>query len=417
MHCIDVAGGLRKSGLSHQEIKLSIPLNVMNKQQIFSRYQELQRYVGWTSTDAVTVHALLPLVKPSFAVLIEDFYAEIERHPTARQVITGGTAQIERLKGTLIVWLGELFSGEYDADYVFRRWKIGYRHVEIGLDQVYTNMALSRLRRGLLQVVEQEWRDTQAKLLESRAILNTLIDLDLALIEDAYQMEYTFRKQATERLALIGQVAGGIAHELRNPLNVVKTSVFYLLNVHNASPEKISQHLERIERQVGIANEVITSLTNFARMQLADRQPFDVATQLEELLRSTDGPDNIEMTVECPSGLPRALADAGQIRIVLENLIRNAVDAMPGGGILRMRVESATPYVEIFVEDTGPGIAPELLARIMEPFYSTKTRGIGLGLPMAAAIIEKNEGRLSVESEPGRGTTFKVRLQAARLPY
>jgi len=400
-----------------RQLQISIPLNVMDKQQIFSRYQELQRYVGWTSTDAVTVHSLFPLVEPSFSALIEDFYTEIEQHPTARQVITGGTAQIERLKGTLIGWLGELFSGEYDADYVFRRWKIGYRHVEIGLDQVYTNMALSRLRRGLLQIVEQEWRDTPAKLLDVRAILNTLIDLDLALIEDAYQTEYTFRKQATERLALIGQVAGGIAHELRNPLNVVKTSVFYLLNAHSASPEKISQHLERIERQVGIANEVITSLTNFARMQLADRQPFDVAMQLEELMRSTDRPENIEMTVECPSGLPCALADSGQIRIVLENLIRNAMDAMPDGGILRLRVENAASYLEISVQDTGPGIAPELLARIMEPFYSTKVRGIGLGLPMATAIIEKNEGRLSVESEPGWGTTFKVHLQTVRPSY
>lgn len=388
----------------------------MNKQQIFHRYQELQRYVGWTADDAVIAHALLPLAEPGFVNLVEDFYAEIEQHPAARAVITGGMVQIERLKGSLVIWLRELLSGQYDADYVYRRWKIGYRHVEIGLDQVYTNVAISRLRKGLLQVVEREWKGSSAKLLQARVTLNTLIDLDLALIEDAYQAEYMFRKQATERLVLIGQVAGGIAHELRNPLNVVKTSVFYLLNARHAAPEKISQHLERIERQVGIANDVITSLTNFARLPLAERHPFDVKIFLTELLESTERPGNIEMMMKCSEDLPYVLADAGQIRIVLMNLIHNAVESMPEGGTLRLRAENADPCLEIRVEDTGPGIEPEHLVRIMEPFYSTKSRGIGLGLPMAKAIVEKNEGRLFVESEFGRGTTFTVRLQAVSPP-
>jgi len=388
----------------------------MNKQQVYLRYQELQRYVGWSPTDSAIANSLLPMAEPSFATLVEDFYAEIEQHPAAREVITGGTAQIERLKEKLVIWLRELLSGKYDADYVFRRWKIGYRHVEIGLDQVYTNVALSRLRKGLLQVLEREWKSSPTELLQARTILNTLIDLDLALIEDAYQTEYMFRKQSTERLVLIGQVAGGIAHELRNPLNVVKTSVFYLLNARNAPPEKISQHLERIERQVGIANDVITSLTNFARLPLADRHPFDVASFLQELIESTERPGNIELTVKSSDDLPSALADIGQIRIVLTNLIRNAIEAMPEGGTLQLRAQNTEPYLEIRIEDNGPGIEPAHLIRIMEPFYSTKPRGIGLGLPMAKAIVEKNGGRLFVESEVGRGTTFTVHLQVIPPP-
>ena len=90
--------------------------------------------------------------------------------------------------------------------------------------------------------------------------LNKLLDLDLAIIEDAYQTEFQRRQAVAERLATIGKVAGGVAHELRNPLNVVKTSVYYLLNAKNAPPEKIKTHLERIERQVGVADRVITAL-------------------------------------------------------------------------------------------------------------------------------------------------------------
>ncbi len=386
----------------------------MNQQQIYERYCELQHYVGWTAADAEIAKSLGPLAEPRFERLIEDFYAEVARHPQAAKVFAGGQEQIGRLKKSLAAWLKELFSGQYDAEYVHRRWKIGYRHVEIGLDQVYTNVALSRLRKGLLHVLSEVWTGSHEDLRRAQSVLNTLLDLDLALIEDAYQTEYTFRKQATERLALTGQVAGGIAHELRNPLNVIKTSVFYLLNARNTTPEKTAQHLERIERQVGLANDVITSLTNFAKVSMTERMPFDVPTHLQEVLSAIDRPGNIELIIECGKDVPLAVADASQIRIVLGNLIRNAIDAMPHGGSLRLRVEPLDSFVNISVQDTGTGIEPDKLSRIMEPFYSTKARGIGLGLPMAKALVEKNEGRIYIESEPGKGSVFTVRLQAVR---
>src|SRR5689334_8817433 len=108
----------------------------------YQRYQELQRYVNWSDEDAARVQSIGPLVKRYFGALVDDFYAEIENHPEAKKVITGGNEQIARLKKTLVRWLDELFSGDYGQDYVERRWRVGYRHVEIGLLQVYTNAAL-----------------------------------------------------------------------------------------------------------------------------------------------------------------------------------------------------------------------------------------------------------------------------------
>src|SRR5262245_31984446 len=127
----------------------------MNSDELYRRYQELQEYVGWTDEDAARVRSLASVLEPHLPSLIDDFYEEIQRHPAARKVITGGQPQIERLKQTLRQWLRELLSGRYDRDYVARRWKVGRRHVEIGLDQVYTNVALSRLRKGLLRVHEE----------------------------------------------------------------------------------------------------------------------------------------------------------------------------------------------------------------------------------------------------------------------
>src|SRR5262249_42174959 len=160
-------------------------------------------------------------------------------------------------------------------------WRVGWRHVEIGLDQVYTNVALSRLRTGLCRALQEHWPGDPDDLRATVRALNTLLDLDLALIEDAYQAEYMARLQRSERLAAIGQVAGGVAHELRNPLNVIKTSVYYLLNARNPTPQKKAEHLGRIERHVALADGVITALSSFAKMPVPDRRPFPLGPFLQ----------------------------------------------------------------------------------------------------------------------------------------
>ncbi len=368
--------------------------------------------VGWTEADARRVHAVGPLLESCFPALINDFYEEIDRHPEARKVITGGPAQVERLKGTLLAWVRELFSGCYDSAYVVRRWRVGRRHVEIGLDQVYTNVALSRLRTGLVHALQDRWQGNPEGSKESVRSLNMLLDLDLAEIEGAYQAEYAARQQRIERLAAIGQVAGGVAHELRNPLNVVKTSVYYLLNARSASPEKKAEHLQRIERHILLADGVITALSNFARLPVPNLRPFPVEKCLREVLETTSLPDNCQVVIDCPPSLPPVLADIDQVRIVFSNLIRNAREAMPQGGHLALTGQRAGDAVEVAVRDTGVGIPPDQLGHILEPLYSTKARGLGLGLAIARAILDKSNGSLRVESELGQGSIFTVRLPA-----
>src|SRR5262249_31110793 len=152
----------------------------------------------WSDDDVQRIVAAAPLLEPYLVTLIDDFYNEIERHPDARKVITGGPAQIERLKGTLVRWIRELLAGRYDVDYVARRWQVGWRHVEIGLDQVYTNAALSRLRTGLIRSLQESWTGEPKGLKETVRSLNKLLDLDLTIIEDAYQAEYMARLQRNE---------------------------------------------------------------------------------------------------------------------------------------------------------------------------------------------------------------------------
>jgi signal transduction histidine kinase len=384
----------------------------MDPDKLYHRYQELQAYVGWTEDDARRVQALAALLDPFLHPLIDDFYAEIERHPNARKVITGGQAQIDRLKEKLIRWLRELLNGPFDRDYVARRWQVGWRHVEIGLDQIYTNVALSRLRTGLVGALGAAWSGDRQGLVAAIQSLNKLLDLDLAKIEDAYQTEHLARQQRSERLVAIGQVAGGVAHELRNPLNVIKTSAYFLLNARQPTAEKVTEHLRRVEQHVTVADGVVMALSNFAKMPLPTMAPFSVETCVREALETNPLPDGVRVELDFPVSLPAALGDAAQIRIVFANLIRNARDAMPEGGRLTVRGDPVAGGVEVAFADTGVGIAPEHLARVMEPLYSTKARGLGLGLALVRAILEKHGGTLRVTSTPLRGSTFVVRLVA-----
>ena len=381
--------------------------------QRFERYQELASYVGWTAEDAQRVVSVKPLLVPHFESLIDDFYAEIELHPDARKVITGGAAQTSRLKEKLHEWLHELLSGQYDREYVQRRWRVGQRHVEIGLNQIYTNAALSRLRRGLQRALEAAWQGTTSELLACRDALNMLLDLDLAIVEDAYQTEYHRRQASIERLAAIGKVAGGIGHELRNPLSVIKTSIYFLLKAENVSDEKRKSHLDRIGRQVDVADHVITALNDFARLPQPNLKEIHVESCLREAVELNPLPPSIRIDWNFPDPQLSLQGDPAQLSIVLGNLIRNARDAMPGGGVLRLQASRDCENAAIVVHDSGGGIPADVLPNIFEPLFTTKARGIGLGLSISHEIVARHQGTITIISEPDVGTLVTLRLPAA----
>ncbi len=152
----------------------------------FDLYQRLQRYVGWTDADAENVKFAGDIIRPSFEALIDDFYMSIQIEPNTSRMITGGPPQIERLKSLLLKWLHELFSGVYDEEYVIRRWQVGFRHVQIGLRQVFADAALARLRAGLQEALELGWPRNRVYEARVARSVNRLLDLELAIIQDAY---------------------------------------------------------------------------------------------------------------------------------------------------------------------------------------------------------------------------------------
>jgi PAS domain S-box-containing protein len=166
---------------------------------LYHRYRDLQTYVGWSDEDAARIKVVADFVRQRMHLLIDDFYAEIERHPETSRVITGGSAQINRLKATLTAWLSESLVGRGDADYVARRWKIGLRHAEIGLNPAYTSAAMSRLRDGLFDIISQIPNQSSGDFRRLAQSFNKLFDLDLSIIQDAYWAEYSKREKLAER--------------------------------------------------------------------------------------------------------------------------------------------------------------------------------------------------------------------------
>lgn len=158
-------------------------------EDIFAHYQRLQRYVGWTEDDARRVRAAADVVRPAFEPLVDDFYQALQREPDTAALITGGQEQIARLKRKLRGWLDQLVGGKYDQAYVAGRWQVGHRHVEIGLQQVYADAAMARLRAGLHETLEANWPDDPRDLAVVGRSLDKLLDLELALIHDAYTTE------------------------------------------------------------------------------------------------------------------------------------------------------------------------------------------------------------------------------------
>ena len=215
-----------------------------------------------------------------------------------------------------------------------------------------------------------------------------------------------------EKLAVLGQLAGGVGHELRNPLGVINTSIYYLKMVQPDASEKVRQHLAMIEHEVQNADKIISDLLDFARVISSDRQLVSVSELVKHTLERYPLPGMVKGTLDIPVDLPLVFADPRQLEQVLGNLTVNACQAMQEGGQLIISAIKIKEQIAITVKDTGTGITPENLLKIFEPLFTTKVKGIGLGLPVSKKLVEANGGRIEVNSQVGLGSTFTVYLPA-----
>jgi signal transduction histidine kinase len=213
-----------------------------------------------------------------------------------------------------------------------------------------------------------------------------------------------------ERLAVLGQLAGGVGHELRNPLGVISNAVYYLQTVNPDADESTQEYLNMISSEVQNAGKIISDLLDFSRTRMPERQEIGVSELVAQVLERKPPPENVQVSTEFPEDLPEVYVDSAQINQVLINLVVNAYQAMLEGGKLVIKAEVIGDEVRLAIKDNGIGISPENMKKLFEPLFTTKPRGIGLGLAVSKTLLETNGGSIEVESEEGAGSTFKVNL-------
>jgi len=218
-----------------------------------------------------------------------------------------------------------------------------------------------------------------------------------------------------EKLAVLGQVAGSVGHELRNPLGVMSNAVYFLQTVLSDADETTKEYLNIIKNEIADSERIVSDLLDSVRTKPPQPGIVGVQELIDQTLRKYSVPPSVTVRLEIPETLPPLRVDAMQIQQVLRNLISNGVEAMPDGGTLEIgAVESRLDgTVTVSVRDSGGGMAPEVLAKLFQPLFTTKARGIGLGLVVVKNLTEANGGMVAVQSEVGKGTTFTVTLPLA----
>ncbi|MBN2575361.1 MAG: hypothetical protein JXP73_12430 [Deltaproteobacteria bacterium] len=237
------------------------------------------------------------------------------------------------------------------------------------------------------------------------------------------------RMKERDRLAALGQMAAGLAHEIRNPLGSIKGAAQYLQPVEGPKPDAgMREFLGIIVEEVDRLNRIVSQFLDYARPYRGDQSPLDVNEVVRKtvnLIEKERSGARVEIAMNLVDGLPLVRADAQQLHQVFLNLAINALDAMPQGGRLRVstslrrstRRGASAAFLEVRFRDDGVGIPPVELRNLFIPFFTTKEKGTGLGLPISQRIIENHGGTIEVRSQPGSGSTFTVLLPVEADAY
>ena len=361
---------------------------------------------------------------PHLPEVARRFYEEVRRHPRALAVFTRGETQIAHQQKVLTAWLEDLFEGPYDEAFYARRLDIGRVHVAVNLPQHFMFSAMEVIRQELSRVIRETGRVGIDGVLES---LGKLLTIDLAVMMESFKDAYAQNIRESERsaveekltraehLAEIGQLAASLAHEIKNPLAGISGAIQIIGDtMPEADPHK--PIIGEILGQIGRLDAAVKDLLVYARPTPPRQMEFDldkIIRRVLTILHEEPALQRVRMKYTRTGNLPPGRGDEAQIEQLLMNLIINAADASPHNGSIKIYTTSDDEEVTFAVQDSGHGMTPEVRARAFEPFFTTKAKGTGLGLSICRRIIDAHNGKVSVDSNVGEGTTVIVSLPRA----
>jgi len=291
---------------------------------------------------------------------------------------------------------------------------------ELNIDIIYPLWVMNKLR-GIVLIQRGNSKKARKKI--DMDLLNILLDQTMIALENAtlyeQQQERLRRMYRADRLAVIGQLAAGTVHEIRNPLASIRSTLQYLQT--DVEDNERYEMFSGVIREVDRINEILQDLLSFSRVKEPCKESTnltDVFNQVLLLVSNMVKKKSIQTEYHCDNENPIIKADASQLEQVFLNLVINAIDAVEKNGLIRVSVIDSPQSgnwrqngnYHIIIEDNGSGIPEEKLEKIFDPFYTNKQQGTGLGLSIVYGIINKHNGNIGIESKVSEGTTVKIRL-------
>jgi two-component system, NtrC family, sensor histidine kinase HydH len=269
---------------------------------------------------------------------------------------------------------------------------------------------------GWLNLRDESWSDGYSQDELDRLVRTA--DRAALILENIHSFA---QMEEQHRLAALGTMSAGLAHEIRNPLAGIKGAAQYLQGAtQGADPAELREFLDVIVSETDRLNGVVSQFLDYARpleVQASPMEPAAILRRVVEWMRVQGLPPGLELATEVEPDLPLLEVDADKVHQVMLNLVLNAEQSLGGRGRIELRAARGDlgggrgrPCVELSVSDNGPGIAPEVMDQLFIPFFTTRSRGTGLGLPLSRRLVEAHQGELAVRSSPGKGATFVVRL-------
>ncbi len=254
-------------------------------------------------------------------------------------------------------------------------------------------------------------------------IKNQNVLLEKAVQEKQQEMELLMERLIRqEKLAAVGQISGNIAHELRNPLGAIKQSIFFLNRLAEtdkleSASVKVKEHLDLLKKEIDESDRVITELLKSTKIGPLEKSQTNLRSVIEKVLERYPLEKNIQIKIDLKPGPFLIWADPLQIRQVILNLLSNGVQAVSGSGKITISAKKTAKnkICIIKIQDDGPGVAPENIGKVFEPLYSSKAKGIGLGLSICRQIIENHGGSITLTSKTGKGTTVSINLPEVKI--
>ncbi|HVH14875.1 MAG TPA: ATP-binding protein, partial [Candidatus Angelobacter sp.] len=308
--------------------------------------------------------------------------------------------QLPDLNETISEVVDKVINKEIEAKGPHGRWFL----IRIGPYRTMDN----RIEGAVLAFVDiDRLKQVEAKLRTRSEHLEDLVEERTRMLND------------TTRLAAIGETAGMVGHDLRNPLQTIINTIHLAkeaMKTSVASPEKelrVESALETIREQADFMNKIVSDLQDYAKQARPTFVEYDMQRLINDTLSSIAVPKTVEVSTSVETGFPKMSVDPSLLRRAFTNIITNAIQAMPDGGKLRIRAWTSQNLAAVSFQDTGIGIPEQVRAKIFSPLFTTREKGVGLGLAVTKRLIESHRGDIKVFSKVGEGTTFTVEIPVA----